>query len=120
MDDMARSPMGVSWPSRIKDKGGIGKEFTHSIDIVPAIREATGSPVPKAVDGVQQKPMDEVAFLSTFGNVKAKPFARGNILKSSVSNRSLSRAGWKKCISILNLQVVKKSRLRAALVTRKT
>ena len=39
-----RNGMVISWPARIKDKGGIRKQFHHVIDIVPTILEATGIP----------------------------------------------------------------------------
>ncbi len=35
--------MVVSWPARIKDKGGLREQFVHVIDVVPTILEAAGS-----------------------------------------------------------------------------
>ena len=35
-----RNPMVISWPARIKDKGGVRDQFLHVIDIVPTIYEA--------------------------------------------------------------------------------
>ena len=34
--------MVISWPARIKDRGGIRTQWHHVIDIVPTILEATG------------------------------------------------------------------------------
>ncbi len=34
--------MVVSWPARIKDKGGLREQFMHVIDVVPTILEAAG------------------------------------------------------------------------------
>ena len=34
--------MVVSWPARIKDKGGLREQFTHVIDVVPIILEVAG------------------------------------------------------------------------------
>jgi arylsulfatase A-like enzyme len=48
--------MAISWPRVIKDKGGIRSQFTHVIDIVPTILEATGIRAPDVVDGIPQKP----------------------------------------------------------------
>ena len=39
-----RQGMAISWPARIKDKGGIRWQFHHVIDIVPTILEVTGIP----------------------------------------------------------------------------
>ena len=36
----------MSWPGHIKDVGGIRHQFSHVIDIVPTILEATGIPAP--------------------------------------------------------------------------
>jgi arylsulfatase A-like enzyme len=61
-----RQGMAVSWPNVIKDKGGIRNQFTHVIDIVPTILEATGIRAPDIVDGIPQKPIEGVSFMYTF------------------------------------------------------
>jgi len=61
-----RQGMAVSWPKVITDKGGIRNQFTHVIDIVPTILEATGIPAPDMVDGIPQKPIEGVSFMYTF------------------------------------------------------
>src|SRR5262250_1218927 len=47
-----RQGMAISWPAKIKDKGGIRHQFHHVIDIVPTLLEVTGIPAPVMVDGV--------------------------------------------------------------------
>jgi arylsulfatase len=66
-----RQGMAISWPARIKDKGGIRFQFHHVIDIVPTILEATGIPAPVMVDGIAQKPIEGVSLAYTFGNANA-------------------------------------------------
>jgi arylsulfatase len=61
----------ISWPARIKDKGGIRWQFHHVIDIVPTIFEVTGIPAPDAVDGIAQKPIEGVSMAYTFDKVNA-------------------------------------------------
>ena len=39
--------MVVSWPARIKDKGGLREQFVHVIDVVPTILEAAGIHAPE-------------------------------------------------------------------------
>ena len=39
--------MVISWPKRIKDKGGLREQFMHVIDIVPTLLEVTGIPAPE-------------------------------------------------------------------------
>jgi len=58
--------MVVSWPDRIKDKGGLREQFIHVIDVVPTILEATGIPAPETVDGIKQAPIEGISFLYTF------------------------------------------------------
>jgi arylsulfatase len=57
-----RQGMAISWPARIKDKGGVRWQFHHVIDIVPTILEVTGIPAPDTVDGIAQKPIEGVSL----------------------------------------------------------
>ena len=66
-----RQGMAISWPARIKDKGGIRWQFHHVIDIVPTILEVTGIPAPVMVDGIAQKPIEGVSLAYTFDKAKA-------------------------------------------------
>ena len=66
-----RQGMAISWPARIKDKGGIRWQFHHVIDIVPTILEATGIPAPVMVDGIAQKPIEGVSLAYTFDKANA-------------------------------------------------
>ncbi len=88
-----RNPMVVTWPERIKDKGGIRTQFTHVIDVVPTILDASGIPAPETVDGVEQKPMDGVSFLSTFDDPAAKPVRERQYFEV-FSNRAIYDKGW--------------------------
>ena len=88
-----RNPMVVSWPARIKDTGGIRTQFTHLIDVVPTILEASHLPAPKSVDGVEQKPMDGVSFLATFDSAAAKS-AHIRQYFEVFSNRAIYDKGW--------------------------
>jgi arylsulfatase len=66
-----RQGMAISWPARIKDKGGIRWQFHHVIDIVPTLLEATGIPAPNTVDGIGQKPIEGVSLAYTFDKANA-------------------------------------------------
>ena len=59
-----RNGMAISWPARIKDKGGIRPQFSHVIDIVPTIYEVTGITPPTEMDGAQQKPLEGVSLVT--------------------------------------------------------
>jgi arylsulfatase len=61
-----RQGMAISWPNGIKEKGGIRNQFSHMIDIVPTILEATGIEAPASVDGIAQKPIEGTSLAYTF------------------------------------------------------
>jgi len=71
-----RQAMAVSWPARIKDKGGLREQFMHIIDVVPTILEAAGIPAPELVDGIEQAPIEGTSFAYTFGKENAKAPSR--------------------------------------------
>src|SRR5438552_3999010 len=91
-----RNPMVVSWPKRIKDKGGLRSQFTHCTDIAPTILEAAGLPQPKEVNGVGQMPMHGVSFLSTFDDAKA-PSRHTQQYFEILGNRAMYKDGWIAC-----------------------
>ncbi len=64
--------MVVSWPARIKDKGGLREQFVHVIDVLPTILEAAGVKAPQTVDGIKQKPIEGISFAYTFDAKNAK------------------------------------------------
>jgi arylsulfatase len=68
--------MVVSWPARIKDKGGLREQFLHVIDVVPTILEAAGINAPDMVDGIKQKPIEGTSFAYTFDAKNAKEPSR--------------------------------------------
>jgi arylsulfatase len=71
-----RQGMAISWPAVIKDKGGIRDQFTHLIDIVPTILEATKIKAPDVVDGIKQKPIEGTSFMYTFDAKNANASSR--------------------------------------------
>ena len=66
-----RNAMSVSWPTRIKDKGGTRYQFSHVIDIAPTILEAIGIPAPVKINGIDQKPIEGDSLVYTFDDAKA-------------------------------------------------
>jgi len=64
--------MVVSWPARIKDKGGLREQFIHVIDVVPTILEAAHIQAPEYVDGIKQAPIEGISFAYTFDASNAK------------------------------------------------
>lgn len=68
--------MVVSWPARIKDKGGLRQQFMHVIDVVPTILEAANIKAPEIVDGIAQKPIEGTSFAYTFDAANAQAPSR--------------------------------------------
>jgi arylsulfatase len=85
--------MAISWPARIKDKGGLRTQFCHVIDIVPTIYEATKITPPTELDGVKQKPLDGVSLVYTFDNAKA-PERHKTQYFEMFGNRAIYKDGW--------------------------
>ena len=71
-----RQNMAVSWPARIKDKGGLRDQFMHVIDVVPTILEVTGIPAPETVDGIKQAPIEGTSFAYTLDKANTKEPSR--------------------------------------------
>jgi hypothetical protein len=88
-----RNGMVMSWPARIKDKGGIRSQFSHIIDIVPTIYEAAGITPPTVMDGTQQKPLEGVSLVYTFDNANA-PTRHTTQYFELVGNRGIYKDGW--------------------------
>jgi len=88
-----RNGLVISWPARIKDKGGLRSQFCHVIDIVPTIYEAAKITPPKVLDGVEQKPLDGVSLVYTFDNATAAT-RHGTQYFEMFGNRAIYKDGW--------------------------
>ena len=90
-----RQGMAISWPGRIKDAGGIRSQFSHVIDIVPTILEATGIPAPEMVDGIEQAPIEGVSLAYTFDAKNAKARSNHNTQYfEMMGDHSIYHDGW--------------------------
>src|SRR4051794_19860166 len=88
-----RNPMIVSWPARIKDRGGLRGQFHHVIDFAPTIYEVTGITAPSVLNGVPQKPIEGTSFAYTFDDAKAEDRRVTQYFEMAV-NRGLYHNGW--------------------------
>ena len=88
-----RNGLVVSWPDRIKDKGGVRSQFHHVIDIMPTILEAAGVPAPTSINGVVQKPVEGVSMVYSFDDAKA-PSKRTTQYFEMLGNRAIYHDGW--------------------------
>src|SRR5258705_13765419 len=98
----------VSWPARIKDRGGLRSQFTHVIDIVPTLYEVIGITPPTVLNGVPQKPLEGISFAYTFDDAKAKERHTTQYFELG-TNRGLYHDGWMaSVISIIPWEAVHK------------
>ena len=88
-----RNGMVISWPAKIKDKGGLRSQFCHLIDIVPTIYEAAGITPPDVLNGVKQKPIEGTSLVYTFDDAKA-PTRHPVQYFELVGNRAIYKDGW--------------------------
>ena len=88
-----RNPMIVSWPAKIKDKGGLRSQFTHTIDVVPTIYDVCGITAPTVLNGIEQKPIEGTSFAATFTDTKAPEHRRTQYFEMAV-NRGIYHDGW--------------------------
>ena len=90
-----KNGMAISWPARIKEKGGTRWQFHHVIDIVPTLLEVTGIPAPVMVDGVGQKPIEGVSLAYTFDGANANaPSPHRTQYFEMMSVQGLYNDGW--------------------------
>ncbi|MGE3822399.1 MAG: arylsulfatase, partial [Isosphaeraceae bacterium] len=88
-----RNPLVVSWPSRIKDRGGLRDQFLHVVDVAPTLYEACGITPPRVLNGVTQKPIEGRSFVHTFDDAKAKAPRKTQYFEMLV-NRGVYHDGW--------------------------
>jgi len=88
-----RNGLVISWPARIKDRGGIRTQFHHVIDVAPTILEAAGVQAPSVLNGVPQKPIEGVSMVYTFDSPTA-PSAHRTQYFEMAGNRAIYSDGW--------------------------
>jgi arylsulfatase A-like enzyme len=90
-----RSGAVISWPARIKDKGGIRNQFHHVIDVVPTILEAAGIPAPDYVDGIKQVPIEGLSMVYTFDKANVNALTRHHTQYfEMLGDRAIYHDGW--------------------------
>jgi arylsulfatase A-like enzyme len=55
-------PCLICWPGGAVNQGGIRRQFTHAIDIVPTLAEFLSIEIPAEIDGVEQTALDGQSF----------------------------------------------------------
>ena len=87
--------MAMSWPGHITDVGGIRRQFSHVIDIVPTILEVTGIPAPDTINGIKQRPIEGVSMVYTWDKKNADaPTRHTTQYFEMLGNRAIYQDGW--------------------------
>ena len=88
--------MVVSWPARIKDKGGLREQFVHVIDVVPTILEAAGIRAPSRSTASSRRRSKARASptRSTQRTRRPRRATRRSTSRCSASGRSMTTAGF--------------------------
>jgi arylsulfatase len=94
-----RDPMVIAWPNRIKANGDLRTQFTHCIDIAPTVLELAGIPAPKAVDGIEQEPMDGTSFTYTLDEADAAERHTVQYFEM-LGSRAIYKDGWWACAKL--------------------
>ena len=88
--------MVISWPARIKDKGGLRSQFCSVIDIAPTLLEAVGVPAPTSINGATQKPIEGTSLVYTFDDAKASSKHTTQYFEM-FGNQGIDHDGWVAC-----------------------
>jgi arylsulfatase A-like enzyme len=85
----------MSWPGHITEKGGIRRQFSHVIDIVPTILEAVGIEQPDTINGIKQIPVEGVSMAYTWDKANANAMTRHTTQYfEMLGNRAIYQDGW--------------------------
>ncbi|WP_301169664.1 arylsulfatase [Brevibacillus nitrificans] len=89
-----RTPLIISWPEGIKDKGAIRTQYTHVIDVTPTVLDVLDLDAPKTYKGIKQMPMHGTSIAYTFTDAKA-PSKRKTQIFEVRGNRAIYDDGWR-------------------------
>ena len=89
-----KTPLIVTYPDRIKDKGAIRNQYHHVVDINETVLDVCSITQPKTVKGVVQQPKNGVSMAYSFDNPE-EPGHRHIQYYEMLGNRGIWADGWK-------------------------
>ena len=85
----------MSWPGHIADAGGIRRQFSHVIDIVPTILDATGIRAPDTINGIKQDAIEGTSMAYTWDKANADaPTKHNTQYFEMLGNRAIYHDDW--------------------------
>jgi arylsulfatase len=89
-------PCIVSWPDRLGPGGGVRRQFTHAVDVLPTVLELAGIDPPATIEYVPQSRLDGISFAALLGPDGASvPAPRTTQHFEMFGSRALYHDGWK-------------------------
>jgi arylsulfatase A-like enzyme len=89
-----RNPLIISWPKKIKDKGGIRNQYGHVIDILPTTLDLLGIKAPGKIQGIKQQPIEGISLAYSINDADAP--SRHTVQYYYIfGSRSIYDHGWK-------------------------
>jgi len=89
-------PCIISWPAGPVERGGIRRQFTHAIDVLPTLAELAGLELPDQIDGVEQASLDGVSFGYLLPpGTQAAPERHETQYFEMFGSRAIYHKGWK-------------------------
>jgi arylsulfatase len=88
-----RTPLIVSWPAAIRDKGAIRTQFVDTVDLAPTLLDAAGTQFAAKVDGIAQIPVAGRSMRRTFTDPKAP--GRAIQYFELRGNRAITQGKWR-------------------------
>jgi arylsulfatase A-like enzyme len=88
------NPLIISWPNKIKDKGGIRTQYSHVIDILPTTLDLVGVKAPGQIRGIQQQEIEGTSLAYSIDDAKA-PTRHTVQYYYMFGSRSIYKDGWK-------------------------
>ena len=89
-----RTPLIISWPEGIADRGGIRPQFHHAIDVAPTILDLVGVAPEASYRGVPQMPYHGVSMRYSF-DAPETPSTRTTQYFEMIGHRAVWHDGWK-------------------------
>jgi arylsulfatase A-like enzyme len=87
-------PLIISYPNKIKGKGGIRTQYHHAIDVNQTVLDICGIEQPDVIKGVKQAEKPGISMTYTFDNPSA-PRRRHVQYYEMLGNRGIWADGWK-------------------------
>ena len=88
-----RTPLIISWPRAIRDRGAIRGQYVDMVDLAPTITDVAGAGFPTAIDGRQEIPVAGKSIRQTF--ISATAPTRTVQYFELRGNRAITSGKWR-------------------------